>query len=77
MDPTKVSNSIRGIGGTLAGALLLLAAIKGHPSSPDQATQLIDQVALLGGEVATGLGAAWTLYGLIMKGVMWVHDLLS
>lgn len=70
MDPTQVSNTIRGFGTALSGIILLGLALTAHPATADQLSVVIDQVAVLGGQIAGGVGAAWALYGLIMKGVM-------
>lgn len=73
MDPTVVSNTIRGVGTMLSGTIILVLALQGHPSSSDQVGVVVEQVAVLGGQLAAGLGAAWALYGLIMKGIMFMH----
>ena len=71
MSPETVSNTIKGLGTTVSGVILIILASTTHPVSGDQITMVVNQLALLGGQIAGGLGAAWTLYGLIMKGIMY------
>lgn len=70
MDPTKVANTIKGVGTLFSGTILIVLALSNHPTDQASLQAIINVVATQSGILVAGVGAAWTLYGLIMKGLM-------
>lgn len=63
-DSTKLSNTVSGLIVTFAGVIILIAKKFGIEIGTVEVSNFAQGVAL-------GIGAIWTLYGLIVKGLMW------
>jgi len=67
IDPTKISATVTGFLTAIAGGVLLVANIKHIPLTPDSYTTFTQNVGTVVFSIATGAGAAYTLFGLLRK----------
>ena len=61
IDPTQVSNTVKGLVVAFSGVIILVAQQFFH------ITLSANDIISLATELSVGAGAVWTIYGLIMK----------
>ncbi len=68
IDPTKLSNTIRGIIISLSSVIILIASVKFNTSlSQNQVAAFADQMASTVSAIGIAVGMIHTLYGLVIK----------
>ena len=68
VDPTKLSNTIKGIIISSSSIIILFASVKLHTTlSTDQVAVFADQIAQTVSAVGIAYGAIHTLYGVVLK----------
>lgn len=65
-DPTTISNTVRGAVLAASGLIIFFASVAFH------VTLTANDVVSLAAELGTLAGCLWTIYGIVMKGVMWL-----
>jgi hypothetical protein len=69
IDPTKVSATITGLGGTLAGLVMIFVTLYHFPLSLGQYNAFVQEMAVGGSAIATSISTIYMLFGLFRKGI--------
>lgn len=66
VDPTQVSNRVRGLSVLLGGALVWVFTQLGQTITPDQISEIFDLIGTIAGAVASAYGLVQIVYGAIL-----------